>query len=129
MSVELKVMLSDRVLRRIQWMAETSGHDVDEMMDLTLEGLLPPLRSELDNRPVESLTDKEVLQVADSMMDETLNARMNELIQKQKQGQTLNSAEDARFRMLWDIYEVGQLRKAEAMVEAVKRGLREAHKR
>jgi hypothetical protein len=107
-------------------MAETSGHDVDEMVELTLEDLLPPLRSELDNRPIATLTDKEVLQVADSMMDETLNARMDELIQKQKKGLALDSAEAARLSMLRDIYEVGQLRKAEAMVEAVKRGLRKA---
>lgn len=129
MSAELKVRFSDRVFRRIQWMAENSGQDVGELVDMTLDGLLPPLPSELDNRPVESLTDSEVLLVADSMMDETLNSRMSALVQKQKKGLTLNTAEDTELQMLWEIYEVGQLRKAQAMVEAVKRGLREAHKR
>jgi hypothetical protein len=128
MSAELKVRLSDHVLRRIQWMAENSGQDVGELVDMTLDGLLPPLPSELDNRPVESLTDSEVLLVADSMMDETLNSRMNALVQKQKKGLILNTAENTELQMLWDIYEVGQLRKAQAMVEAVKRGLREARK-
>jgi hypothetical protein len=129
MSAELKVRLSDHILRRIQWMVESSGQDVDAMMDMTLEGLLPPLPSELDSRPVESLNNQELLEVADSMMDESLNSRMDDLIQKQKHGNTLNSAEEAQFKMLWDIYEIGQLRKAQAMVETVKRGLRPTGKK
>lgn len=123
MSTQITVTLPENVYQRAQRLSELSGLDVEEIIAQRLDLLLPPLRSEMDTRPVESLSDEEVIAVAKSMMDETLSSRMSTLLQKNGAG-TLTDAERGELAMLFDIFEVGQLRKAEAAVEAVNRGLR-----
>lgn len=124
MTTELRIKLPDKVYKRIERLAELAGHDEAETVALTLDSLLPPLRSELDSRPIPALSDEDVLSTADSMMDTTLNARMSALLEKRNEF-PLTEAEEAELEMLYDIYDVGQIRKAEAWVEVVKRGLRE----
>jgi hypothetical protein len=124
MTTELRIKLPDKVYKRIERLAELTGHDEAEAIALTLDSMLPPLRSEMDTRPIPSLSNEEVLATADSMMDTTLNARMSALLRKRNES-PLMEAEEAELEMLYDLYDVGQLRKAEAWVEAVKRGLRE----
>ena len=123
MSTQVTVTLSERAYKRIAHMAELAGYDVGEMLAEKIDDLLPPLASELDSRSIELLSDDEVLEIADSMMDQVQSARMSALLQKQ-QAELLNESELAEVQMLMDIYWLGQLRKAEALVEAVKRGLR-----
>jgi hypothetical protein len=123
MTMQVTVNLPDQIYQRAQRLSELSGLDVEEIIAERLDQLLPPLRSEMDTRPIESLTDEEVIAVAKSMMDETLSNRMSILLQK-NQEDNLAEAERAELKMLFDIYEAGQLRKAQAAVEAVNRGLR-----
>jgi hypothetical protein len=98
---------------------ETVLSDVLEMMWLTSENLA-------DNNlyaPVSSLSDEEVLALADSKMDATQNQRLGEL---QSKGKTSGLAEAERYELLTflQIYQLGQLRKSEGLAEAVRRGLR-----
>jgi len=74
------------------------------------------------SRPAEELTDDEVLTLADSRMDATQSARMSELADKQQRTQ-LDAVEQHELSMLLYVYQQGSMRKADALVEAVKRGL------
>jgi hypothetical protein len=127
MSTQVTVTLPDNIYRRAQRLAELSGLDVEDIIAEHLEKLMPPLSSEMDTRPVQTLSDDEVLIFADSMMEEPLSSLMSVLLQKQQAGE-LTDMERGELKMLMDIYGVGQIRKAQAMVEAVRRGLREALK-
>jgi hypothetical protein len=124
MSTQILVTLSDAVYQRAQRLAELTGRAVDEVLADLLAGTLPPLRSELDQRPVELLPDDAVMELSESMMEPNQSARMSALADRQQAG-SLTEAERAELQMLFDIFEAGQLRKAQALVEAVRRGLRE----
>jgi hypothetical protein len=75
-------------------------------------------------QPVSSLSDKEVLELANSKMDAEQNRRLGELIAKGK-SLGLSGAERYELTALIMVYQIGQLRKSEALAEAVARGLRE----
>jgi predicted transcriptional regulator len=127
MTTKVTVTLPDEIYKRVERMAELVGRDASEVIVQKLSDDLPPIPSEMDARPVAALSDEEVLAAADSMMDRTMNARMSELLQKQ-QAAPLDETEQVVQDKLMEIYSSGQLRKAEAWVEAVKRGLRQPPK-
>lgn len=124
MTTRLTVTLPDHVYKRIERLAQLSGQEVEEALANTLTELLPPLNSELDTRSVASLSDNEIILLSESMMDEMQSARMSALLSKQ-QAESMSDSERAELKMLMENYEAGQLRKAQALAEAVKRGLRE----
>jgi hypothetical protein len=55
-------------------------------------------------------------------MDPVQNSRLRQL-QKKRESESLSPAEQAELLSLWQIYEVGSLRKAQALAESVRRGL------
>ena len=122
MTTKITLNLPDKVYRRIQRLAELAGRDVEATIMETLDGHLPPLSSELDSQPVETLTDQEILTLSESMMDEALSVRMSMLSHKQQMG-SINLAERAELHMLLEIFETGQIRRTQALIEAVRRGL------
>lgn len=126
MTTQITITLSDDVYQRAKRLAEISGHELNEAVALTLADVLPPLPTTLDTRSIESLSDADVIKTADSMMDDTLAKRMSALLYKQQaEIKGISETEQAELQLLFENYEAGQLRKAQAMVEAVKRGLRE----
>ena len=122
MGVQLTVTLPDYVYQRARRLAELTGRDVADILVDRLDSLLPPLSSESDIRPVETLSDEDVLVLADSQMEADQGSRLSVLLQKQ-QADTINDGERAELSMLMEIYDAGQLRKSQALVEAVKCGL------
>jgi len=88
------------------------------MMWLTLEnmpGSMQPLAA--------NLLDQEVLELANMKMESTQNERLHYLQKKGKES-NLTDAERYELLTLLHIYQIGQLRKSEALAEAVRRGLR-----
>jgi hypothetical protein len=75
--------------------------------------------------PIESMADDEVLALSDLQMDPDQDARLSELLEKQRE-RSLLSNEPQELESLMQIYREALLRKNAALVEAVKRGLREA---
>ena len=69
------------------------------------------------------MADEEVLRVCDSRMDAAQSSRFGLLLDKQQSG-SLAPEERPELWTLTRIYQLGQLRKAEALAEAVRRGLR-----
>jgi hypothetical protein len=70
------------------------------------------------------LSDEAVLALAESKMDKVQNERLGWLQAKGKRD-GLTREEQYELLALMQIYQLGQLRKSEALAEAVQRGLRE----
>ena len=88
--------------------------------------LLPTLENLLDDRlepNISRLSDREVIALADAKMDANQNERLGLL---QAKGKTIGLTEAERYELLalMQIYQIGQLKKSEALAEVVKRGLR-----
>lgn len=122
MSEQITVTLPDHLYKRVQRLAELLGHHLSPVINESLGMALPPLASELQDDPIETLSDEQILSLAESMMSELNSVRMSYLATKQK-NVTLNESELAELQMLIELYDVGQLRKAHALAEAVKRGI------
>jgi hypothetical protein len=73
----------------------------------------------------DSLADSEILALSNLQMDPDQDARLSELLEKQRE-RSLLSNEPQELEGLMQIYREALLRKTAALVEAVKRGLREA---
>lgn len=74
--------------------------------------------------PVKDLADDDLLAVADSKMTRRDNRRLGELLAGQRDGE-LTPAERTELEAMIQVYQEGSLRKAQALAEAVRRGLRE----
>ncbi|MGB8698431.1 MAG: hypothetical protein WCD18_03355 [Thermosynechococcaceae cyanobacterium] len=93
--------------------------DTLAMLWLTLEEI--PGTSE---SPVSELSDNALLELADAKMNEAQNQRLGDL---QAKGKTAGLTDAERYELLalLQIYQLGQLRKSEALAEAIRRKLRE----
>ncbi|MCL4251079.1 MAG: hypothetical protein KJ065_23210 [Anaerolineae bacterium] len=122
MSAQVTLNLPDELYRRAQQLAARSGREVADILTATLAATLPNDTTEPPKR-VEQLDDREILALAESQMNERLEARMSVLLEVQQAG-TLDDAEAFELSLLLYRYQEGSLRKAEALAEAVRRGLR-----
>ncbi len=73
--------------------------------------------------PPETWSDEQVLDLCGAQMSARQSERLSELLDLQQAGR-LTSDEKPELWALMRVYELGQLRKAEALAEAVRRGLR-----
>ncbi len=124
MSMQVTVTVPDKLYYHIQRLAKASGRSVADVMNSMMSVSLLPLSSPAGEMPLEKLPDAEVLELADSRMNAAQNARMSELLDKQQAGEILGPEKD-ELSVLVYIYEQGSLLKAQAIYEAIRRGLRE----
>ncbi|MEW6129693.1 MAG: hypothetical protein AB1757_21820 [Acidobacteriota bacterium] len=126
MSVEVTLNLPENLIKHAKRFGKVTNQNVEDVLVDTLEIMWPMLEDMPDTAlypPVSSLSNEEVLNLADAKMNEKQNARLSEL---QSKGKTIGLSADEKYELaaLLRIYQIGQLRKSEAMVEAVNRGLR-----
>jgi len=125
MSTPIMINVSDEALRKAEQVARTTGRSLADVLAETLDSSLSLFEPSLEDRlPVNDMSSDEVLAQADSVMDHELAERHRVLLDRQQAG-LLTEAENVELQGLLNVYQVGQLRKAQAMAEAVKRGLRE----
>ena len=118
--------LPSELVERAEYLAHLTQRDVGSLLADRLAFLLPPLNTlppPTDYLPVSDLSDSEVLALAASQIGPVQNARMRHL-QEKCESQSLSVAEQVELLSLWQVYEIGSLRKAESLAEAVRRGLR-----
>jgi len=125
MAVEIKLNLSDNLVESVKHLGEGTQGDVATILNHILEVLLPTLETLADSNfypVVANLSDTQVVDLANAKMNDNYHQRLREL---QKKGKTteLTTIEGDELLTLISIYQVGQLRKSEALAEAVKRGL------
>lgn len=117
--------IPDDTYHRALRLARLAGRDVSEVITETLALSLGPVASERGvYAPVEKLSDREILQLAEASMPKKQDKRFGLLLEKQAAG-TLERDEREELLTLFKLYQEGLLRKASAMSEAKRRGLLE----
>jgi predicted DNA-binding protein len=125
MSTQVTLTLPDEVYRRAERLAQLSSREVADVLADTIELSLSPvgLKSEAVE-PVSGLSDEEVMALAELQLASDQDQRLSSLLDKQQAG-TLIEAERSELLALMQVYQESLLRKAQALREAVQRGLRE----
>jgi len=122
MTEQITVTLPTAVFQRAQVLAERAGRPVNDLLAETIELSLRPLGVEEDVRPLAAWSDEEVLAGASAEMPQQLDHRLSELLHRQQAG-ALADVERSELQGLMECYQRGLLRKAQALREAVRRGL------
>ena len=125
MTTEVTLQLPEKVYREATRIAKLTNQNVENVLADTLELALPSDPSPDELRPVANLSDEEVLTAAAAAMDEQQGEQMSELLDRQQRVGRLTALEHIELASLLQIYQEGLLRKAQALAEAVRRGLRE----
>lgn len=71
-----------------------------------------------------TLSDQQVIAFTELQMETSQDKRLSQLLQTQQE-RILTTAEQSELEMLMEIYQAGLLRKAQALNESVKRGLKQ----
>jgi hypothetical protein len=123
MSTQVTVTLPDETYRRAEYLARLTGREVADILAETIGLSLQPLGAQhAGDGPVAGLSDADVLNLADSQMEATQARRLSDLLERQQAGRLTD--EDRRALLaLMQVYQDGLLHKAQAMHEAVRRGL------
>ncbi len=119
------VTLPDEVYASARHLADLMHREVADVLTEALRLAIPALRPGADPiGAVEGLTDAEVLALTDLQLPADQDARLSLLLDRQQAG-SLSEAERPELAALMQAYQEGLLRKARALEEAVRRGLRE----
>lgn len=125
MSTKITVTLPDDAIIRLENMAKLTGQHVDDVLATTIALSLPDLEAAtFDANAVAELSDDEVVRLTKIEMKTEQDRRLTELLDRQQAGM-LSESERAELQTLMQTYQIGLLRKAQALHEAVKRGLME----
>jgi predicted transcriptional regulator len=125
MSTCVTVTLPEDVYRSAERLAQLTNRDVADVLADALTLSLPSLSpSAVPVRAVEQLSDTEVLELTELQMEPEQDRRLSALLQRQQAGE-LSDAERPELLALMQYYQEALLRKAQALQEAVRRGLRE----
>jgi hypothetical protein len=125
MSTQVVVTLPDDLYHRAEGLAQLTSREVAEVLVDTIALSLTSLSSQPASvRPVTELTDEEVLSQAEIQMAPGQDRRLSTLLHRQQAGK-LSDIERSEMLALMQIYLDGLLRKAQALREAVRRGLRD----
>jgi hypothetical protein len=126
MATEIKVSLPDNVYDRVSRLAQLMNQDVSLVLADTIESALSPLGSSaLDLVPVSEISDDEVLEAADMRMEHSQGERLGKLLEFQ-QNEALSETQQRELAALMQVYHECLVRKAQALAEAVRRGLRDS---
>jgi len=125
MSTQVTVTLPDEVYRSAVRLAQLARREVEDVLTDTLTLSLPSLRQDLDALPpIESLSDADILALTRLELPPAQDRRLSALLDRQ-QADSLTDTERGELLTLMQAYQEGLLRKAQALQEAVRRGLRE----
>ena len=125
MSARITFTLSDPVYDRARHLSQVTGRSLQDILADTLDLSLPSLSSPAQiSAPASMLSDQDVLKLADVQLTVSQDQRLSELLERQQAG-LLTDAERAELSGLMQVYQTKLLQKAQALHEAVRRGLRE----
>lgn len=125
MSVEVTLTLPDQLYQYAQWWADVTGQDLSDALTEALTLTLTPLYHPAITiqTPISTLADDEVLILSELKMAPQQGNRLSLLLKKQREAQ-LTQSEKNELMTLAQIYGQLWVRQSEALLEAVKRGLR-----
>ncbi len=121
MRVELS--LPDEVYHRAQRLAQVSHRGITDVLVDTLALSLPLIESAEGGTPLSALSDAEIVALTHLQLELRDDQRLSVLLDEQQRGE-LTDPQRAELWTLMQRYQIGLLRKAQALQEAVRRGLR-----
>lgn len=125
MSTQVRITLQDEVYRRAKRLAEISDRKIEDLLAQAIELSFWPVGApNEDRKSVSNLSDDEVLELSELQMDAKQDRRFSSLLDRQQAG-TLSTSEESELLAFMQNYQENLLRKAQALREAVQRGLRE----
>ena len=119
MSTPITLNLRDEVYQQAEILAQLQHRSVAEILAETIEILLLPT-----TKPVSALSDSEVIALTQLRLPPIQEQRLTELLDLQQSG-TIALTEREELQALIHIYEDRLLLQAQALNEAVRRGLLE----
>lgn len=119
--MEISVKLPNNLYQDVANLAKAKKKSVGEIIKGAVKKVVAE-EAEILERPLADCSDAEVLAVANMKMSEKENRRLSELSDKQREG-TITPLERNELDVLFRVFQVGNLRKSQAIYEAVQRGL------
>lgn len=124
MSTQVTLDLPDETYRRMEHLAHLTGRDLSDVLTDAIESASWPLgNTDSTIVSVRELADDALLALAESQMSDRQDRRLSELLDQRQSG-GLTPVQQRELQALMQIYQDGLLRKAQALREAVQRGLR-----
>ena len=121
--MEVTLQLPDRVYQQAQRWATLTNQDFDNALTEALEVALTSVYAYPEaDEPVASLNDEEVLALTQMQMPLKRGQRLSQLSERHSED-ALSSDEQQELMALAGLYQQYWLRQAEALAEAVRRGL------
>jgi hypothetical protein len=111
----LQIPISKQALGRLKILAEQSDRSIEEIAANWVERAAEP--------PVETLSNEEVLELADMHMSEEDQEEFSELLARNREG-LLSEQDRIRFDEVMTAYRHNMLRKSQALKVAIERKLR-----
>lgn len=122
-TIQVTIDLPKEIYQRAERFARLINRDLSSVLADTVVSSLPPLSDQTDILPsVMEMSDRAVLDLANSTLPTTQDQRLSKLLEKQREG-GLVANEPQELEVLMQRYNEGWLRKTAGLVEAVQRGL------
>jgi len=84
----------------------------------------PQHQPNLNIPPISTLSNNQVIALTELQMESSQDQRLSQLLQIQQE-RAITTTEQSELEMLMEIYQAGLMRKAQALNESFKRGLRQ----
>jgi hypothetical protein len=124
--IEVTLNLPEPLIAHAQKLGLATQRNLNTVLTDTLAMLWLTLEEipGISEPPVSELSDNALLELADAKMNQAQNQRLGDL---QTKGKTAGLTDAERYELLalLQIYQLDQLRKSEALAEAIRRRLRE----
>ncbi len=130
MSTQIILNLPDEVYKKAEHFAQLTNRAVGDILTQAIALSLSPISPQstpIDSKEtpsIASLSDEEVIAVTELQMQPEQDQRLSELLYNQQAGKLANT-EHSELLALMQVYQEKLLLKAQALREAVQRGLRE----
>ena len=119
--MEISVKLPNNLYQTVSALAQSKKKSVAEIIKNAVRKAVLEASEKIE-RPLADCSDEEVLALARMKMSAAENRRMSKLLSKQRE-ETITPLERNELDALLRVYQVGNLRKAQGIAEAVQRGL------
>lgn len=119
--MEISIKLPSDLYQGVSQLAKTKKKSVATIIKNAVRKAVNEEAETLE-RPLAACSDDEVLALAKMKMSAAENRRMSELLEKQRE-EAITPLERNELDAVLRVYQVGNLRKAQGIAEAVHRGL------
>lgn len=123
MSTQVAITLPEPIYQQAKRLARLTNCNVSELLTEAITLSLVPVTAASENDPpVAALPDQEVLALTRLELPAAQDRQLSRLLHRQQAGK-LTASQRTELIVLMQVYQEGLLRKAQALREAVQRGL------